>query len=160
MSTADLLAQGIAAARAGRKDEAQATLLKVLETDDRSELAWLWLSGVMGSPDERRICLENVLEINPANTHARRGIELLAQSHPPAPRADCPRPAPGPPEPAPQPTPAPQPATTLRLPDANGNPPPAAATSVTAPAGPVTGDTVELPPEALQTPAKQPWWRR
>lgn len=84
MSTADLLAQGIAAARAGRADEARATLLKVLETDDRSEPAWLWLSGLLETPDERRVCLENVLTINPANAHARRGLELLSRSSPPA----------------------------------------------------------------------------
>ena len=43
MTVAATLAQAIAAARAGRHDEARATLLKVLEADERNESAWLWL---------------------------------------------------------------------------------------------------------------------
>lgn len=113
MSPADLLAQGIAAARAGRAEEARATLLKVLEADDHNEVAWLWLSGVFASPDERRVCLENVLTINPGNAHARRGLDQLNREHLPAP---VPPPAPpAAPKPGPAPAPAPEPATTPAL---------------------------------------------
>lgn len=163
MSTADLLAQGIAVARAGRKDEAQAIFLKVLEADDRNEMAWLWLSGVIEPPDERRVCLENVLAINPANAHARRGLELLVQSAravvaaPPASPPAAPPPSAVPP-PAPPPSPAPQAVATMRLPAATDTAPTAEVAQ--APVGPSTGNTIELPAEAVQAPPKQPWWSR
>jgi len=90
---ARLLRAGIAAAQAGRAEEARQTLLQVTELDERNERAWLWLSGVIESSDDRRICLENVLAINPDNPHAQRGLQLLDQQAAPAPAAQehCPR---------------------------------------------------------------------
>jgi tetratricopeptide (TPR) repeat protein len=73
----DLLRSGIAAAKAGRKQEARRILLQVTELDERNEQAWLWLSGLVETLDERRICLENVLSINPGNTHASHGLDWL-----------------------------------------------------------------------------------
>jgi hypothetical protein len=74
---ARLLQQGIAAAKAGRKDQARQILIQVTELDERNEQAWLWLSGVVESLEDRRICLENVLAINPGNTAAQAGLRLL-----------------------------------------------------------------------------------
>ncbi len=51
--------------------------MNVLRADERNELAWLWLSGVVKTTEDRRICLENVLAINPENTTARWGLEKL-----------------------------------------------------------------------------------
>ncbi len=76
----NLLRAGIAAAKAGQKEEAHKFLMDVLRANDRNETAWLWLSGVVASNDERRICLENVLTLNPGNQTARRGLEKLAAS--------------------------------------------------------------------------------
>jgi len=73
----DLLAEGIAALRAGRKVEARNLLTQVVEQDDRNEMAWLWLSGAVDTDEERRICLENVLAVNPQNAVARRGLDSL-----------------------------------------------------------------------------------
>jgi Tfp pilus assembly protein PilF/predicted RNA-binding Zn-ribbon protein involved in translation (DUF1610 family) len=73
----DLLRSGIAAAKAGRKHEARRILMRVVELDDGNEQAWLWLSGLVETLEERRICLENVLSINPANPHARSGLAWL-----------------------------------------------------------------------------------
>lgn len=73
----DLLLRGIAAARAGRRSEARALLLQMVEQDERNEQAWLWLSGVMDDPEDVRTCLENVLELNPNNARARQGLEWL-----------------------------------------------------------------------------------
>ncbi len=72
-----LLKQGIDAARTGRRDNARALLMRVIEADERNELAWLWLSSVVNEESDRRICLENVLEINPNNPQAQRGIAVL-----------------------------------------------------------------------------------
>jgi len=90
---AELLQRGIAAARAGQKREAHQALLKVIELEERNEQAWLWLSGVVDSREEQRICLENVLAINPDNAHAQAGLHWLDQQSPPSPVAQdhCPR---------------------------------------------------------------------
>ena len=80
MTTNDVLKQGIAALNAGRKAEARNLLTQVVQQDDRNEMAWLWLSGAMDTDEDRRICLENVLAINPNNGVAQRGIETLRKN--------------------------------------------------------------------------------
>lgn len=72
-----LLKQGIAAAKAGKVEQARALLMQVVEQDEENEYAWLWLSAVVESDEDRRICLENVLTLNPNNTAARKGMEKL-----------------------------------------------------------------------------------
>jgi hypothetical protein len=87
------LNQAIAAAQAGRKAEARRLLELLLDADERNEQAWLWLSGVVDSDEERIICLENVLTINPHNETARIGLVTLG-ARPAADQA----PAPGAPQ--------------------------------------------------------------
>ena len=71
-----LLSQGVAAAKAGKEDEARNLLSQVLDLDPDNERAWLWMSGVV--PDEEKVvCLQNVLEINPSNELALIGLESL-----------------------------------------------------------------------------------
>jgi tetratricopeptide (TPR) repeat protein len=79
---AELLKRGVVAAKAGRMEEARQVLLRVIEMDARNEQAWLWLSGVIESYQDRRVCLENVLAINPNNGHARSGLHWLDQQAP------------------------------------------------------------------------------
>ncbi|NJP04650.1 MAG: hypothetical protein HC837_02950 [Chloroflexaceae bacterium] len=86
MGTRELLKQGIDAAKAGQREEALKLLTQVVEEDDRNELAWLWISSLVETPEDKRVCLENVLTLNPSSTHALRGLELLNAQHlPPAP---------------------------------------------------------------------------
>src|SRR3954471_22500675 len=90
-----LLEQGMDALRQGDKAQARDLLTTVLEMDDRNELAWLWLSGAVDSPAEQRICLENVLTINPGSTAARGGLAELdrvapAPPSPPSPPVEPP----------------------------------------------------------------------
>lgn len=73
----DLLQRGIALARSGKRAEARAVLLEVVEGNERDEQAWLWLSGVVDDPEDVRVCLENVLAVNPEHTQARQGLEWL-----------------------------------------------------------------------------------
>ena len=89
-SSTDLLKQGIAALRAGRKAEARQKLMQVVELDEENEQAWLWLSGVVESNADRRVCLENVLTINPTNAAAQKGLHLLEQQARAARREHCP----------------------------------------------------------------------
>jgi tetratricopeptide (TPR) repeat protein len=79
--TNTLLEQGISAALTGRRDEARALLTQVVEADDRSEQAWLWLSGLLEEPEDMRTCLENVLHLNPDNIKAQQGLAWLEQRH-------------------------------------------------------------------------------
>jgi tetratricopeptide (TPR) repeat protein len=74
-----LLREGIAAARAGQKDRARELLLQVIALDEELEAAWLWLSGVVDDPEERQICLENVLTLNPDHVAAQRGLRWLRE---------------------------------------------------------------------------------
>ncbi len=76
-SSEDLLRQGIAAARAGQRERARELLTRLVEQDEENALAWLWLSGVVDSLEDREVCLENVLTLDPDNTAARRGLDLL-----------------------------------------------------------------------------------
>jgi len=71
------------AIRAGNKSEAQALLLRATELDQSHEQAWMWLSAVVESIEDQMICLENVLQINPQNTDAKRGLDMLRKKAPP-----------------------------------------------------------------------------
>ena len=69
---------GMASARAGQRAEAYNLLLDVVELDQHNEQAWLWLSAVTDNLEDQRICLENVLTINPDNSVARERLAVLA----------------------------------------------------------------------------------
>jgi hypothetical protein len=105
MDTMPMLNRAIVAAKAGRKVEARQLLEAVLDADERNEWAWLWLSGVVDSDEERTICLENVLSINPDNQAARRGLAMLQAAA--SASVIKPLPAPGPAEVAAPPSPPP-----------------------------------------------------
>ena len=74
------LKAGITAAKAGRWEQARELLLQVVEVDEQNEQAWLWLSGVVPGDEDRRVCLENVLTINPDNELAQKGLARLGVS--------------------------------------------------------------------------------
>ena len=82
--TRQWLTEGIARAKAGEREPARELLLRVVERDERNAQAWLWLSGVVESLEDRRVALENVLAIEPENALARAGLDWLDQ-HSPAP---------------------------------------------------------------------------
>lgn len=71
------LTQAIEAAKHGDKRKASDLLYAVLDDDPRNEVAWVWLSYVVDTPEDRRICLENALTINPASQYAIRGLSQL-----------------------------------------------------------------------------------
>jgi tetratricopeptide (TPR) repeat protein len=79
MSSIERLQQAIAAANAGQRAEARRILTQLVEEDERNEQAWLWLAGVVENPADVRVCLENVLELNPNNERAQRGLAWLDQ---------------------------------------------------------------------------------
>jgi hypothetical protein len=71
------LQAGIAAAREGRRAEARALLKEALQANPMSEQGWLWMSAVVDTDAERRVCLERVLSINPLNQTARFELKKL-----------------------------------------------------------------------------------
>jgi len=71
------LAQGIARAKAGQREQARELLLRVVERDERNVQAWLWLSGVVDRIEDRRVALENVLTLEPQNALAQAGLDWL-----------------------------------------------------------------------------------
>lgn len=87
LSAAQLLQQGIEAARAGDRAEARRLLDQVVTLDERHEVAWFWLAAVADSVDEKRAFLAKVIAINPLNDRARRLLEQLESA---AAQADTP----------------------------------------------------------------------
>lgn len=77
-----LLQQGINAVKKGNKDKARQYLLQVIEMDDHNKRAWLWLSDAMQDPQDKAVCLENVLTIDPLNSAARYGLQKLHTQYP------------------------------------------------------------------------------
>lgn len=71
------LNQAIEAAKRGDKRQASDLLYAVLDDEPRNEIAWVWLSYIVDTPEDRRICLENALTINPASQYAIRGLAQL-----------------------------------------------------------------------------------
>ncbi|MFP4436038.1 MAG: hypothetical protein ACLFVO_02220 [Chloroflexaceae bacterium] len=76
---AEWLYDGAVALRQGNKERALELLMLVVEADEENEAAWLWLSGAVDELDDQQIALENVLAINPGNTAAQQGLELVMQ---------------------------------------------------------------------------------
>jgi hypothetical protein len=77
-----MVREAIKKQREGKKAEARALLEKATEIDQNNEKAWLWLSAVVDSPEDQRVCLENVLFLNPDNENAKRGLAVLDANHP------------------------------------------------------------------------------
>ena len=79
------LQEGIIAAKAGQLEQARFRLLDVVEQDQTNEAAWFWLYQVFDRRDDKRLCLENLIIINPQNEWAQE--ELLNYVSPPAAQA-------------------------------------------------------------------------
>jgi tetratricopeptide (TPR) repeat protein len=99
-----LLEEGVAAAKAGQKERARQCLIQVVEADENNEQAWLWLSGVVDGLEDKQVCLENVLALNPDSVPASKGLTWIVQQRarqglPPLPQASQPV-APAPSEPS------------------------------------------------------------
>lgn len=77
------LQQGINAAKAGQREQARFRLLDVVESDQTNEAAWYWLYQVFERRDDKRICLENLILLNPQNLWAKEQLlNLLDASEP------------------------------------------------------------------------------
>lgn len=73
-----LLHEGMAAARAGDKETARTKLRELVALDQYNEKGWFWLASVAESIEERRVCLGNVVVINPDNEKAKQMLEQIS----------------------------------------------------------------------------------
>ena len=91
-----LLKDGIAAAKLARqqtsspagaasseqikahRQRSRSLLARVLKMDPGNIIAWLYLSTVVETPQERKICFEKVLALDPDNKHARAGLATIS----------------------------------------------------------------------------------
>jgi hypothetical protein len=72
-----LLQRAITHVNAGELDQGRALLEKILEQDPKNDRAWVWLSGCVDDPMQRRICLQQALSANPSNQAAVDGMRVL-----------------------------------------------------------------------------------
>ncbi|HET7090605.1 MAG TPA: hypothetical protein VFL17_18390 [Anaerolineae bacterium] len=94
-----LTSEGIDAFRNGETERARTLFMQALDANPRNEDALLWLSQIAESDTERAGYFRRILDINPGNATARRGLEAIegrpvVAARRPTPRA--PRPAPRP----------------------------------------------------------------
>jgi hypothetical protein len=78
MADSDSIMQlGVAAARDGNRDEARNLFRLLTRQEPENAQAWLWLAGVAEGRDERQAALERVLELDPDNDMAQKGLAAL-----------------------------------------------------------------------------------
>jgi len=70
-----LLRQGQAALAQGDRQRAHACWQRAAMLEPHQEAVWLALAQVVERSEDRRVCWENVLAINPYNTQARQELE-------------------------------------------------------------------------------------
>ena len=79
MVSGELLRQGVDAARSGRRLDARAIFMRVVEVEPQNEMAWMWLTGLVDDLEDKIIACENVLTINPNNKKVGAYLERLLQ---------------------------------------------------------------------------------
>ncbi|GMQ78052.1 MAG: hypothetical protein BMS9Abin02_0549 [Anaerolineae bacterium] len=73
-----LLTRGIEAVQRGERAEAVDLLMGVVEIDRENEQAWLWLSRAVESDEQKKVCLENVLALDPENEFAKEELDKIS----------------------------------------------------------------------------------
>lgn len=67
------------AAQRGEKAKAHDLLRRAIEIDPYHEQVWLWLASVVDTDEDRRVCFENALRLNPQNAKAKTQLDRLEQ---------------------------------------------------------------------------------
>lgn len=73
------LKQAINAIKADDKKTGKQLLNEIIDSDPHNEYAWLWMTKVVKTNDEREQCLRKVLEINPNNERAKENLARIEQ---------------------------------------------------------------------------------
>jgi hypothetical protein len=78
MAESDTILQlGIEAAREGNREEARNLFGLLTRQEPDNAQAWLWLAGVAEGPEQRRAALERVVELDPTNEMAVKGLQAM-----------------------------------------------------------------------------------
>ncbi|HEX7976051.1 MAG TPA: tetratricopeptide repeat protein, partial [Anaerolineales bacterium] len=77
-----MLQEAIEAVRKGQRGRARDLLTRLLRADQANPEYWLWMSAVVDSLKERVYCLQTVLQLDPNNIAARRGLVVLGAQPP------------------------------------------------------------------------------
>lgn len=78
MAESDSIMQlGIEAAREGNREEARNLFRLLTRQEPDNAQAWLWLAGVAENREERQAALEQVLEYDPDNEMAQKGLQAM-----------------------------------------------------------------------------------
>lgn len=93
-----ILQLGIEAARDGNKEQARGLFRLLTRQEPDNPQAWLWLAGVAENHEERRAALERVVDLEPGNEMAKKGLQALGGRStsrlPPEPEPPAPPPPP------------------------------------------------------------------
>jgi hypothetical protein len=85
LNVEETLRKGIRAVRRGHEEPARRLLIQVVRADPKNEEAWLWLSRVAETPEQRATCLERVVDLNPENRWAQEQLQAMAGAPAPPP---------------------------------------------------------------------------
>jgi hypothetical protein len=72
-----MLREAMDALRQGDRVRARDLLTRLLKTDQKNPKYWLWLSAAVDSQKEQIYCLQMVLQADPQNSAAKRGLILM-----------------------------------------------------------------------------------
>lgn len=73
------LENGIAAVKAGNKAQAFQYLRQAVVENPKDKTAWLWISTLVDDPEKKSYCFQKVLEVDPNNQYALRGMNSIAK---------------------------------------------------------------------------------
>lgn len=65
--------------KSGDTQQGRQLLVELLKAEPKNEAAWLWLSNVVSTDEQRRHCLKQVLSLNPNHPLAQKGLAILQQ---------------------------------------------------------------------------------
>jgi hypothetical protein len=67
----------------GNLAEGAKILSVVISKNPENELAWLWMSACVGDQEKKIYCLQKVIQLNPSNQSARKGLITFGVEVPP-----------------------------------------------------------------------------
>lgn len=79
MSTDLALERAIQALRTGDRETARALLHELTQAQPLKPEGWLWLAAAQDDPSQKRVCLQQVLTLDPDNQRAVAGLRALEQ---------------------------------------------------------------------------------
>lgn len=79
MSTDLALERAIQALRTGDRETARALLHELTQAQPLRPEGWLWLAAAQDDPIQKRVCLKQVLALDPDNQRAVAGLRALEQ---------------------------------------------------------------------------------